>query len=310
MGLFTPATPDARRLKMLIYGASGSGKTVTSLHMPGVVIIDMDGGSDWYMNHFKFDRLRTNDVDKVFAAVDELIKEPGNYKTLVIDSITKFWELLQEKHLKKLRVKKGKADYTFQPLDYKAIKSDLKSFINKLLALDMNIVVTAQSKTLYSQDPGEFMKVIGTEADGPKEAPYLFDVVLELTATGEDTRSARVIKDRTNTLPKTPFDFTYQKLTECFGIKELEREPVKLRAEQALNQLTNRNTKIKIGGKDIFTAGVTAETLQKLVVAVKKLSESELRDKLNEDYSVQNILDLREDEARLLYDDLTKQPTV
>lgn len=293
---------------MYIYGVHGTGKTVTSLNFPEPSVIDFDGGTDWYTRVFKFKRLRTTDIDQATVAIDELIKDPNGTKTVVIDSLTKYWELLQEKHLKRLRVKKGNPGYTFQPIDYKAIKGDVKSFINKLLALDLNIIATAQSKNVYSQDSGEFMKVVDTEPDGPKEAPYLFDVVLELVMGPNDTRIAKVKKDRTNTLPKE-FEFTYQKLTEFFGIKELEREPVKLRAEQILNALANRNFKIKFNGKELLTAGVTAVTLSGLVEATKSVNEGELRDKLNEEYSVQSLLDLREDEARMLLNELTTAKT-
>lgn len=123
-----------------------------------------------------------------------------------------------------------------------------------------------------------------------------------------DTRMAKVKKDRTNTLPKE-FEFNYQKLTEYFGIKELEREPVKLRAEQVLSALSNRNLKIKLNGKEILTAGVTAVTLSALADATKGANENELRDKLNEEYSVQSLLDLREDEARMLLNELTTAKT-
>ena len=308
MAFFEEPTIEQRRVKMYIYGIHGTGKTVTSLSFPDPAVIDFDGGTDWYTKAFKMRRLRTTDIDKAIQAIDELIKDPTGVKTVVIDSITKFWELLQEKHLKRLRVKKGNAAYSFQPVDYKAIKGDVKSFINKLLALDLNIVVTAQNKNVYSQDAGEFMKIVETEPDGPKEAPYMFDIVLELVMGPGDTRIAKVRKDRTNTLPKE-FEFTYQKLTEYFGIKELEREPVQLRAVQALNQLSNRNVKIKFNNKEILTAGIMAATLQSLVDVTKKMDENVLRDKLNEDYSVQSLLDLREDEAKMFLADIQQTKT-
>lgn len=172
MGLFQEPAQEQRRLKMYIYGIHGTGKTVCSLNFPDPAVIDFDSGTDWYLKAFKMKRLRTTDIDQAIQAIDELIKDPTGVKTVVVDSMTKFWELLQEKHLKRLRVKKGSPTYTFQPIDYKAIKGDVKSFINKLLALDLNIVATAQSKNVYSQDTGEFMKITGSEPDGPKEAPY------------------------------------------------------------------------------------------------------------------------------------------
>jgi hypothetical protein len=301
--LFQETKTEQRRLKLYVFGESGTGKTVTGLHFPGLAVVDMDGGTDWYTDKFKMHRLKTMDIDQVFQAVDDLIKDPTGYKTLLIDSMTKFWELLQEKHLKRLRVKKGSPSYVLQPSDYRVIKSDLKSFINKLLALDLNIVATAQSKKIYANDTTEFMKVVGTEPDSSKDAPYLFDVVLELSFGPNDTRMAKVLKDRTNTLPKE-FEYTYQELVKYFGIKDLEREPVQLRAEQVLNQMAGRKNKVKIGNKEILTAGVTAETLRALIEVTKGTNETALRDKLNDEYSVQSLLDLREDEAKMLLTDL------
>jgi hypothetical protein len=189
--------------------------------------------------------------------------------------------------------------------DYKLIKGDVESFINKLLALDMNIIATAQVKNIFSQDTGEFMKITGTEPDGPKSAPYLFDVVIELNYGPNDTRVAKVLKDRTNTLPTT-FEFTYQELVKHFGVKDLERAPVALKSSQKLNQVSNRNVKVTYKGKNVLTAGVTGGTLELVAKATEKLSDTDLRDKLNEDYSVQSLYDLREDEAKALLDDLAK----
>jgi len=168
----------------------------------------------------------------------------------------------------------------------------------------MNIIATAQVKNMYSQDSGEFMKLAGTEPDGPKDAPYLFDVVLELNFGPNETRIATVKKDRTNTLPAS-LEFSYQELVKYFGIKDLERPPVKLRAEQVLNQVSNRSISVKIGGKDFLTAGIVGDTLTKLMKATNGMAETQLRDKLNDDYSVQSLLDLREDEAQMLLKDLT-----
>ena len=302
--LFTPAAVEERRLKMYLYGAHGTGKTVTALHFPSPAVIDLDGGTDHYASTFTFDRLRTVDSDKVIQSVDDLIADPKDYRTLVIDSFTKFGELLQEKHIRRLRIKKGDSQYVLQPSDYKAIKADIKSFINKLHALDMNIVATAQIKNLYSQDSTEFMKIVGTEPDGPKDAPYLFDVVIQLTYGPEDTRIAKVEKDRTNSLPKS-FEFSYQEMAKLFGIKDLERAPVKLRAEKILSQMSNRNVKVKVGSKTLLTAGITGPTLEKVMKQIKGMDKKELKDKLHDDYSIANILDLKEDEAQVFLIDLT-----
>ena len=219
-----------------------------------------------------------------------------------------YWELLQDKHLKRLRVKKGNPNYTLQPLDYKLIKSELKGFINKLLAVDLNIIATARTKPEYANDQGEFMKVIGNKPDGPKELPYLFDVVLELTKGSDNVRFAKVIKDRTNSLPEEGFEFTYQKMVEYFGLKNLEREPVALRGLQELDRMLNRNTIVVFQDKEVKTAGVTGVTLVAITDAMDGMDENKIKEKLNDDYSVQSLLDLREDEAQLFLKDLKSAP--
>ena len=309
MSLFKKPTKDDRRLKMLIYGESGTGKTVTSLYFPSPAVIDMDMGTDHYSDKFEFVRIKTTNTDEATKAVDELIANPQGIKTLVLDGISNFWDQLQEKHLKRLRVKKANPNYSLQPLDYKGLQSDMKAFVNKLLSLDMNIIVTARAKAEYSADASEFMKVIGKKPDGPKDAPFMFDVVLELNfVPGTDERKAKVIKDRTNTLPKE-FEYTYQELVKYLDMKELEREPVQLRASQRANLTNNRTTTITLDGKPTMTAGITAETLLKISELIPHFQEEELVTKLSEDYFVQSVLDLKEDEAKQFLSDLQAKLT-
>jgi AAA domain len=308
MSLFKkPAIAD-RRLKIYIYGDTGVGKTVTALSFPKPAVVDLENGTTFYAGPFDFDKIQTTDLNEAVKAIDELITDPQGYKTFVLDSLTVYYDILQDNYLRKLRVKKAKPDYTFQPSDYKVIKADVRTLINKMLALDMNVVVTARSKNKYSQDAGEFMKVIGTQPDGPAEAPPLFDVVLEITMDQEGARTARVVKDRTNRLPQR-FEFTYQELTKYLDMKELEREPVQLRSMQALNKTAKRTTKVKFQDEELLTAGVTAETLGELSTILDKLTEEELTDKLKEDYFVSSILDLHEDEARQLFADISGKLT-
>ena len=88
MNLFEKAPNKGRRLKMYIYGDTGTGKTVTSLHFPNPAIIDTEKGSEHYGQHFKFFRLETSNPAKIHAALDELLKNPGEFKTLIIDSFS------------------------------------------------------------------------------------------------------------------------------------------------------------------------------------------------------------------------------
>lgn len=300
MSLFEKATSQARRLKMYIYGESGTGKTITSLHFPKPAVIDAEKGTDYYGKIFDFDRLQTSDPDEVERAIDELLKDPKDYKTVVIDPFTAVWETMQDKRLRRMRLKNNNPNYALQPLDWAFLKSSVKGLIKKLLALDMNIICTARAKTAYSSD--EFMKAIGLIPDGPKELPFLFDVVLELSTAG-DKRYATVIKDRTNTMPDK-FEFTYQELVKFIGNDELERDPVVIRQEEAMEDYTTRNHEIVFKGKKTKTAGVTAEQLDKLAEIAESDKKDKLAEKLRADYMVTSLLDLKEDEATLLLKEL------
>ena len=310
MSLFSKPKKEDKRLKMYVYGDTGTGKTVTGLHFPSPAVLDLDKGCDHYVGHFDFEWLKTSDIEEAGKAIDELIADPQKFKTLMIDGMSNYCDLLMEKHIKRLRLKSGKSDYAMQPKDYKPYKHELHVFVNKLLALDMNIIATAKTKPLYASGESEFMKIIGVQDDAHKDIRFMFDVVLELSIGPDNTRIAKVIKDRTNRLPKLneTFEFSWESLTKYLDMEVLNRPPVLLRQQQNLvEQAGKRNTKIKFNGEDKLTAGVTADTLGKLVAIMKKFTEQELNAKLYEDYFVNSMLDLKEDEARQFLLDLTNE---
>lgn len=308
MSLFQEAGPLENRLKMYIYGETGTGKTVTSLHFPNPSIFDTEKGTNYYYKFFKFKRIQSSDPVVLNKAIDELLENPGDCKTFIIDQFTTIAEKIADNYLTKLKIKSGNPNYTLQPKDYKPIKMAIKNLIDKLLSLDMNIIVTAKSSTLYSDKKEEFMQVVGTKADGPKELPYMFDVVLELKKNPEakDKFIARVEKDRTNTLPQE-FDFSYSTMAGYLGEEGLQREPVVFRQKENLAQVNNRNFDIVFNGQKMKTAGVSANSLGVLAELVEKLGKEHVQEKLKDDYYVDSMLDLKENEAQLLIKDLSTQ---
>lgn len=212
---FAPPTESKSRLKIFVWGESGSGKTFFSLQFPNVAIIDADNGTDPYKTKFKFDVKKTTNVDEVRRLVEWLATHDHPYTTLVIDPITVLWESLQKKwsdiFLQRNTKSKGHKHefYEMQVRDWQALKSDLKSLIRQLLALDMNIVVTARSKVKYKDRSGDFMVADGETFDGDKSLPYMFDTVLHLTVSESGKRSAYCSKDRWEVFPAKPFDLKH-----------------------------------------------------------------------------------------------------
>lgn len=306
MSLFQKAEAQATRLKMYVYGPSGSGKTVTSLHFPNPAVVDSEKGTSFYGSMFDFERIQTQDHDEVNEAIDELLNDPKDFKTFVVDPIRRIDDSMVLKQLKRMRVKNNNPNYTLAPLDYKIIKEERNILFRKILALDMNIIITAPTKAQYSDEEGDFMKVIGVQPDGPKDLPYLVDVLLRLEVDDEGKRWAIVDKDRSNKLPDR-FEFSYASFVKYLGVDGLERAAVKFNQQQTVNQVAGRKFDTTFQEETIKTAGITGDQLEKLQDAIKDLSEENVMQKLLDDYVVTSFLDLRQDEAELFISSLQEQ---
>lgn len=302
--LFKIAQPTANRLKVYIYGDTGTGKTVTALQFPNPVVFDAEKGTDHYGKFFKFSVLKSSKIDDLDDAITEMLEDPGEFKTFIIDPFSSVYDAWVIEWENKLKVKLGQASYVIQPKDYQQIKKRIKSVIDKLLALDLNIIVTARAKPEYSKE--EFMKVIGVKADGPDSLPYMFDTVLELKkGPNEGEFLALAKKDRTNTLPKEWFPFTYQTFVNSIGMEGLDRPPVVFNQKINLESKLGRNTEITFKGQTIKTAGISASSLEQLGSLAPSFGEDKLKIKLQEDYGTDSFLNLKEDEAQLLIKEIT-----
>jgi len=293
MSLFKKATTVPTRLKAFVYGGPGTGKTITALSFPNPAVIDTEKGTQHYSKYKDFSVLPAKDMKTIRAAIAELLRDPQGFKTIVIDSGTVLYEAIVIALENKLKAKTGNPNYSIQPADYRIIKSEMKNFIHELLSLDMNIIMTARSKTLYAK--GEFMKDIGIGPDIPEYIPFEFDVNLELRMEGT-RRIARVLKDRTNSLP-LEFEYTYEEFVKHMGIEDLEREPLLINQQKNLESLTERNVVIKFKGKELKTAGITAEQLDIISKAIDNFGEEKIQPLLKEQFFTDSTLDLKKDEA-------------
>ena len=240
---FHQATSLSKRLKLFLWGDSGVGKTTLSLQFPAPVLIDLEGGADPYGGTFDFHVLRASTADEVAGAVRWLLANEHPYRTLIIDPITVYWDALQKKWSDIfLRRNKGSKGYRFefydlQPRDWMTIKSEFKELIRLLIALDMNVIVTARQKVQYAD--GGFMKAIGETFDGEKSLPYLFDTIVRLSRDAPSRFMGQCLKDRTNRLPAEPFESSYAVFEQAFGTETLSREahPITSVSVEQLEQL-------------------------------------------------------------------------
>jgi hypothetical protein len=96
----------------------------------------------------------------------------------------------------------------------------MKRLANLIMALDMNVVVTAHAKAEY----GENLKKLGYTFDGWRQLDYWFDLVVELGKKGKK-RIARVTKTRIDSFPdEDVFEWSYDAIRKRYDIAMLEKE--------------------------------------------------------------------------------------
>ncbi len=225
---FQKAKSLDKRLKLFLWGDWGTYKTRLALQFPRPAVIDMEGGADLYGEEFNFDVFRATTPEEVADAIDWLSSHKHDFRTFVIDPVTVYWEALQKKwsdiFLKRNKGSKGyKFEfYDLQTKDWLTIKAEFKAILRRLSALDMNVIVTARQKTHYKE--GSFMVASGETFDAEKSLPSLFDTVVRLYLDENGKSMAVCLKDRSNKLPKEPFEAKYEVFESLIGKDVLARK--------------------------------------------------------------------------------------
>lgn len=213
--------PVTKRLKMMLFGGSGVGKSTAAYQFPRSYIIDGEHGLDHYAGLVEKSNsvvLQTTNSDEVIEEVHSLNTEKHQYRTLVIDPLTTIETDLIERAEKEfgagdMRIW-GKRDRTMRRL------------MNMVFNLDMNVVIVMHGKIEY----GDKMAKLGTTYDGWKRLIYAVDLALELERRG--TRRVGIVrKTRIEGFPDgAEFDFSYAEVAKRYGEATVEREAVPVTA--------------------------------------------------------------------------------
>ena len=215
MAGFKKAKKEQVWLKVLLSGASGSGKSFSALRLATgiakecnsrIAYIGTEGSRDkYYASSFDYDLLSLEEpfsIDKYVEAIDEAVE--AGYKVLIIDSLTHEWLWLNDVHDKM-------PGNSFQ--NWGKLKPKHREFMDKILTCPIHVIATSRSKdewVIETNDRGKQTprKVgVGTQQDKNITYEYTVSLVIE-----QDTHVAHSDKDNTRL-----FDGRYDVLTEKDG---------------------------------------------------------------------------------------------
>ena len=201
MTMFRKAASINKKLKVLVYGASGTGKTHLALTFPQVAVIDTEGGTELFSDRFNFDVLRTKDFDEVLKAIESIAA--SDYQTVVVDPITVLWQVLMESgqiaaERRAVKQRHSPDEATLTPRDWGTIKRKVNALYTRLVNMPTHVVVCGRIKDVNQKKGNEVVKV-GERVDAEKSTEYLFDIVIKLVMEN-GKRFGIIEKDRSGKL--------------------------------------------------------------------------------------------------------------
>lgn len=252
-----PKNAEPSKPKIIIYGKPGVGKTFTSLDFPKCYYIDSENGAS--RKHYT-DKLEksggvymgveqgSQDFNEIIEQVKALATEEHSYKTLIIDSITKLYNIEIAKEADRLGDKDAFGASKKPAIAY------TRKLINWLDKLDMNVILIAHEKVLWAND-----KQVGVTYDAWDKLEYELDLCFNIIKQGESYK-AFVKKSRLQGFESNSnFPWDYNEFADRYGkdIIEKESKQLVLATSEQVEEVKKLLDLVKIPEKDIekwFTA--------------------------------------------------------
>lgn len=228
------------RLRCLIYGPPGVGKTTAACQFPSPYVIDTEGGTDHYAELIERSGgvvWQSDDIGDVCAEIKVLATEDHPYKTIVIDPFTSLFDTAVDEGIALKGDDFGK--HTAHA------KRSSKRLIRLLEQADMNVVLTSHEAPRWVDG-----KEVGTKPAGWADLPYFADVVFELRLLGAK-RIAKVVKCRPDWFEdQGTFEWSFEAISDAVGPALFaEVEQVELATPEQRDRLTELAAKV-VGGSE------------------------------------------------------------
>lgn len=236
--------------KILIFGKPGYGKTFTSLDFPNVYFIDTEGGAS--LPHYREKLTKSGgsylgqeqgsmDFETIIEQVKALATEKHDFKTIVIDSISKVFNMYITDEMERLGDKDQFGASKKKPV------SAMKRLISWLERVDMNVILIAHEKTEWGIVNGQRQEV-GSTFDAWDKLGHELDLCLNIIKSGPN-RNARVTKSRLIGFPDGEiFPWSYKAFAEKYGkdIIEKKAEQITLATDDQLKEIKHLLNTVKL----------------------------------------------------------------
>lgn len=234
--------------KFMISGKSGVGKTMFALDFPAPYYMDVEGGA---VRKQYVDKLvksggayfgkneGSQDFKTVIAEIKQLMTTKHNYKTLVIDSFSKLYNIAAA-----IAEEVGGSDFG---KDKKEANKPTRQLIKALDELDMTVILICHGKDKWVRN-GKEIVCEGTTFDGYDKMEYELDLWIEIVKTGR-ARNFLIKKTRVSTFVEGDFHkLDYGTFAEMYGkdIIENESTPIELATNEQIEKLKKLLDVVKV----------------------------------------------------------------
>lgn len=229
--------------KIMISGEAGTWKSTFGLNAPCPFFIDTEAGAnrEQYMEKLMAsDGLYfgvpqgSQDIQEIIGQVRELATTKHQYKSVVIDSLTKPFNMEMY----------AAEDRGISP-EFKKSRKEAEKSTRKLIHwltrpdLDLTVIIICHGKDKWSKDAmGQLVKV-GTTWDGPEKLDFELDLWIETQLIGNKSYGV-VKKSRVKTFPiGTKIDLDFETFKKLYGAAVVDApvKPIALASEKQVQEI-------------------------------------------------------------------------
>ena len=259
-----PEPVTTGKSKALVFGKTGTGKTWFALSFPRPFYFDAEGGAK--LGHYQ-QRIKesgggymgprdgTQDFSTLIDQIDALSTEKHEYQTLIVDSVTKLWQIALQNESERL----GSKDVF--GASKKAPTSWMRKLISRVDRLDMNVLFIAHEATEWGKDDSGQRTEIAKIPDVYEKLSHELDLTLRIEKQSPVLRTATVFKTRLTGFPdgerfdlmRGKEDVGYAEFSKRYGKDFIEGAvvPITLATEEQVAEITRLLGIIKIDDKEL-----------------------------------------------------------